>query len=148
MTAKSSTRSQTAERLNSLAVRLIRTVRRADLQAPIGPGQLSAVSVLYFSGRMSLSQLAVAEQVTQPTMSRIVSSLVEARAVRKCCDANDARVQLIELTDLGRTVFEEARERRVALMESLLSGVPDITIGLLDLALPDLEIAIGRGLKP
>ena len=67
----------------------IRTVRRADLQTPIGPSQLSAVSVLNFSDRLSLSQLADSEQVIQPTMSRIVSSFVEARAVRKCSDPSE-----------------------------------------------------------
>jgi len=43
-----------------------------DRESGVGPAQLSALSVLVFGGPRSLGELADAEQVRPPTMSRIV----------------------------------------------------------------------------
>ena len=64
-----------ADRLHSAAIHLLRRVRKQDAATGEGPARLSALSVLVFGGPMTLGQLAAAEQVKPPTMSRIVTGL-------------------------------------------------------------------------
>ena len=120
--------SHTAERLHSLAVRLIRRARTADRDAGVGPAQLSALSVLYFAEDLPLTALADAEQVSQPTMTRVVNALVEARLVRRTASPDDKRVQLVGITAKGRRLFEAARERRLRIIEDLLGRLPADTL--------------------
>src|SRR5207247_1573538 len=63
-----------ADRLHSAAIHLLRRARRTDPLTGILPAQLSALSVL-MSGPKTLGELAAAEQVRPPTMSRLVSEI-------------------------------------------------------------------------
>jgi DNA-binding MarR family transcriptional regulator len=119
-------------RLHSVAVRLLRRARAADREAPVGPAQLSALSVLYFQPRpIALTALAAIEQVTQPTMSRIVRSLAAAGAVRRSGTLADKRVLLVEISPIGRQIFEQAREQRLKLVrEIVLQLEPDALLAL------------------
>jgi len=128
--------------LNSTMVRLLRLARKADRKAPVGPAQLSALSVLYFSGAMSATALAEAEQIAQPTMSRIVASLLEAGAIERAPHPSDARSQLISPTALGRKIFEDAREERLKVVRAVAERLPSTTAALLQPALADLLDAI------
>ena len=69
-----------AARLHSASIRLLRTLRREDDGSGLSAPRLSALSVIVFAGPLSLAELAAAEQVTPPTMSRIVEALVGLRA--------------------------------------------------------------------
>jgi len=70
-----------ADRLHSAAIHLLRRVRKQDEASGIGPAQLSALSVLVFAGPKTLGELAAAEQVKPPTMSRIVTGLERSRLI-------------------------------------------------------------------
>jgi DNA-binding MarR family transcriptional regulator len=117
-------RAEAAERLHSIAVRLLRRARAADRDSELGPAQLSALSVLYFAGEMPVTALADAEQVRQPTMTRIVAGLVAAGAATRATAAGDRRVQLVTITDAGRKMFEAAREHRLVIARRLLARLP------------------------
>ena len=67
-----------ADRLHSAAIHLLRRVRKQDEASGVGPAQLSALSVLVFAGPKTFGELAAAEQVKPPTMSRIVAGLSAA----------------------------------------------------------------------
>jgi len=73
--ARSNERRRVAERLHSAAIHVLRYARQADRQSAMGPAQLSALSVLVFGGPCNLRELADAEQVAPPTMTRIVAAL-------------------------------------------------------------------------
>ncbi|MBW3537268.1 MAG: MarR family transcriptional regulator [Actinobacteria bacterium] len=77
---------QLAQQLNSVAIHLVRRLRRADESLGITPARLSALSVLVFGGPCTLTELAAAEQVAGPTMSRIVAALEEAPFVELAPD--------------------------------------------------------------
>src|SRR3954463_14052103 len=64
-----------ADRLHSTAIHLLRRVRKQDVAIGQGPARLSALSVLVFGGPKTLGELAAAEQVKPPTMSRIVAGV-------------------------------------------------------------------------
>jgi DNA-binding MarR family transcriptional regulator len=98
--------------LHSAAIHLLRKVRAQDRSAGIGSAQLSALSVLVFGGPRSLKELAEAEQVRPPTMSRIVVGLERTRLVRRKT-TSDKRRMLLEATARGAKILQEGRRRRV-----------------------------------
>jgi len=95
-------------------------VRREDPAAGVPPAQLSALSVLVFGGPRALGELAAAEQVRPPTMTRVVQALEERGLVRRERDAHDGRVQRLRATAKGRRVLQGARARRVGSLAALL----------------------------
>src|SRR5436853_7386045 len=86
-----------ADRLSSAAIHLLRRARRTDPLTGVSPAQLSALSVL-MSGPRTLGELAAAEQVRPPTMSRLVSEMERAGVARKATDRDDARVIRVHAT--------------------------------------------------
>jgi len=128
--------------LNSAMVRLLRLARKADRQSPIGPAQLSALSVLYFSGDLSTTALAEAEQVSQPTISRIAASLHKAGAITRLPSGSDARSTLLQITPLGRKIFEAARAERLKVIESVLAYLSPASAEQLNVLLSSLLEAI------
>ena len=98
----------------------MRHVRREDPATGVPPAQLSALSVLVFGGPRTLGELAAAEQVRPPTMTRIVQALEAAGLVRRARDPHDARVHRLHATAKGRRVMQRGRERRVANLATLL----------------------------
>jgi len=111
-----------AERLHSAAIHLLRRLRVTDRASGIGPAQLSALSVLVFGGPRSLGELADAEQVRPPTMSRIVAGLQRAGLVRRL-ETQDKRRVLLEATARGTLILQEGRERRVRSLARALQSV-------------------------
>lgn len=109
-----------ASRMHSAAIRLLRLLRREDDSSGLSAPRLSALSVVVFAGPLSLAELAAAEQVRPPTMSRIVDGLVEAKLVTREAKPGDRRSVSIAATAEGRHLLEAGRERRVrALTERL-----------------------------
>jgi DNA-binding MarR family transcriptional regulator len=90
-----------------------------DRSAGIGPAQLSALSVLVFGGPRSLKELAEAEQVRPPTMSRIVVGLERARLVRRKT-TDDKRRMLLKATARGVKILQAGRRRRVEILVHVL----------------------------
>jgi DNA-binding MarR family transcriptional regulator len=110
-----------ADQLHSAAIHLLRRLRVRDRESGIGPAQLSALSVLVFGGPMSLGELADAEQVKPPTMSRIVAGLERERLVRRR-PTEDGRRMRLEPTAKGTKILQEGRKRRVeSLAQTLVS---------------------------
>jgi DNA-binding MarR family transcriptional regulator len=112
-----------ADRLHSTAIHLLRLVRGQDTAAGIGPARLSALSVVVFGGPISLNDLARAEQVRPPTMSRIVDALEKDGLARRRVNADDRRAVVIETTTKGARVLQEGRKRRVRMLAKSLSGL-------------------------
>jgi len=112
---------QTADRLHSAAIHLLRRLRVGDRESGVGPAQLSALSVLVFGGPRSLGQLADAEQVRPPTMSRIVAGLERAGLVRRHATEDGRRVRL-EASAKGTKILEAGHKRRVESLAKALSS--------------------------
>jgi DNA-binding MarR family transcriptional regulator len=114
-----------AGQLHSAAIHLLRRLRVRDRESGIGPAQLSALSVLVFGGPKSLGELADAEQVRRPTMSRIVAGLERSGLVRRHATEDGRRIRL-EATLRGGDLMSESRRRRV---ESLAQAVFELSEG-------------------
>src|SRR3989442_5177443 len=90
-----------ADRLHSAAIHLLRRLRVEDKAMGLTGPRASALSVLVFRGSLTMSQLAEAEQVRRPTITRLVDGLERRGLVRRVSDAEDGRVQLVEATAAG-----------------------------------------------
>ena len=103
-----------ADRLHSAAIHLLRRLRGEDESSGLSAPRLSALSVIVFAGPIRLGDLAGAEQVRPPTISRLVKELERERLVRRIPDPADRRIQRVEATAKGRRLLDEGRRRRVA----------------------------------
>src|SRR5258708_7077060 len=101
-----------ADRLHSTAIHLLRQVRVQDAATGIAPARLSALSVLVFGGAMSLNDLARAEQVRPPTMSRIVDALESEGLARRTVNPQDRRAVVIEATGKGTAILWQRKPFR------------------------------------
>ena len=106
-----------ADRLHSAAIHLLRRARRGDALTGATPAQLSALSVL-MSGPKTLGELAAAEQVRAPTISRLAAEMERIGLIRRRGDPDDGRVARVEMTARGRRVLGKGRELRIADIES------------------------------
>lgn len=113
-------RSDLADRLHSAAIHLLRRVRRTDPRTGVPPAQLSVLSVL-MHGPRTIGELAAAEQVRPPTMTRLVQDLEAAGLVRREPDASDRRVVRVRSTRKGERVLAKGREMRIAELERRLA---------------------------
>jgi DNA-binding MarR family transcriptional regulator len=105
-----------ADRLHSAAIHLLRRARRGDPLTGATPAQLSALSVL-MSGPKTLGDLAAAEQVRAPTISRLAAEMERIGLIRRRDDPGDGRVVRVEMTAKGRRVLGKGRDLRIADIE-------------------------------
>jgi len=139
MTTKASDRENSrlaglAGRLNSVAIRLLRSLRTTDQRAGLSAARLSALSVVVYAGPLSLAALAAAEDVRPPTMSRIVAALERGGLTRRAPDPADGRAIVISATVRGKRVLERARRRRVAALSARLAQLDSASLDVLDSA--------------
>jgi DNA-binding MarR family transcriptional regulator len=114
---------EVADRLHSTAIHLLRRVRKQDVASGEGPARLSALSVLVFGGPKTLGELAAAEQVKPPTMSRIVAGLARSKLIEITADPQDGRRMSIRPTPKGVKLLHEGRQRRIESLASHLAGL-------------------------
>lgn len=107
-----------ADQLHSAAIHLLRRLRKEDDAGGLSAPRLSALSVVVFGGPVTLGQLARAEQVKPPTMTRIVTGLEKDGLVRRKGDERDRRLTRIHATSKGEKVLMAGRARRVELLAS------------------------------
>jgi DNA-binding MarR family transcriptional regulator len=143
MNRESATREHVADRLHSAAIHVLRRVRQEDEASGLGPARLSALSVVVFGGPLTLGELAAAEQVRPPTMTRIVDGLVREGLVRKR-QGEDRRTIVITATTRGQKLLQRARERRIAVLAGRLAELADDDLELLERAAELMEAASRR----
>jgi len=132
---------RTADLAPQLRFAVLRLSRRLRQHAPEGitPSQLSALAVVVREGPLTLSQLAEAERVQPPTVTRIVDALGQQGLVTRAASDDDRRVAFVAATAEGRALVEAIRCRRDAyLAERLRTFTPD-ELAVLERAAPLLE---------
>jgi DNA-binding MarR family transcriptional regulator len=133
-----------ADRLHSTAIHLLRQVRVEDAATGIAPARLSALSVLVFGGAMSLNDLARAEQVRPPTMSRIVDALEAEGLARRTVNPQDRRAIAIEATEKGTAILWQGRKRRVKFLAKRLLRLGEAERKQIELAVQAIQKAMAR----
>ena len=136
--------SETALRLHALAIHLLRRLRREDAALGLSAARLSALSVVGFAGPRTLGELASAEGVAPPTMTRIVTALERAGLVERQPDSADGRLVRIAATAAGRELLERGRARRTGVLASWLAELGPDDLGAVDRTVALLEALLAR----
>jgi DNA-binding MarR family transcriptional regulator len=123
-----------ADRLHSAAIHLLRRLRRQDLAMDLSPARASALSVVVFGGPVTIGQLAMAEQVSTPTITRLVVGMEQDGLLKRRRDERDGRVVWLEATAKGAKILKEGRRRRVAALAAELKTLPPEELDLLSRA--------------
>lgn len=128
-----------ANRLHSVAIHLLRRARQEDPLTGLSPARLSALSVIGFGGPRTVSELARAEQVAVPTISRIVAALVAEGLVERQEDAHDRRTIYLTATPKGMQVLREGQRRRTEQLGNLLARLTPAEQEILAQAISSME---------
>ena len=130
-----------APRLRLAVMRLARRLRQ-QADGPLTPSQTSAMHSIERLESVTLGDLAAAERVQPPSMTRIVASLEEAAYVAREVDPGDRRIARVRLTAEGRRLLERGRTRKTAYLATRLR---DLEAG--DAEALERAIAIIEGLN-
>jgi DNA-binding MarR family transcriptional regulator len=139
---------KTAERLHAAAIQLLRQLRKTDEEAMnLSAPRSSALSVVVFRGPLSLAELAAAEHVKPPTMTRLVTALEKQGLVRRKVDKTDLRSVEISATASGMRLLLLGRKRRIGQLVRLLKRADAADQAVLSRAASILEalLASSRG---
>ena len=112
-----------ANHLHSVSIHLLRSARRVDRETGLSGPRLSLLSVVVFGGPKGISELAAAEMVSRPAITKIVNALVALRLARRERSSTDRRRVLVYATARGRKLMEQGRKRRVETIAALLEDL-------------------------
>ena len=127
------------ERLGTATSRLQALLRRQLAQAEITISQARTLSTLATRGPQRITDLALIEQVAQPTMSALVARLVDHGLVQRRPDPHDPKATLISATKAGLDHWRSLISLRTDLFASGLALLSASERKSLEAALPALE---------
>jgi DNA-binding MarR family transcriptional regulator len=112
-----------AARLASLSTVLQRHLSRADTGDGLTRARLSALALLVLGGPRTLGDLAAAEHVRPPTMTRLVHAMEADELVARVKNPDDGRSVVIHATAKGVNSLEQGRTRQIAPLAETISGL-------------------------
>jgi DNA-binding MarR family transcriptional regulator len=112
---------EVAGHLRLATARLHRVLRQND-GTDLSPTMVSALVTIARDGPLTLGELAAAEQVAPPSITKVATKLVAAGLAQRRIDDDDRRVAWIELTEHGRSHLAESRQRRTTWLAARLDG--------------------------
>lgn len=122
---------QVADRIHSAAIHLLRRLRKQDDAIGLTAARMSALSVVVFGGPVTMGRLAEAEQVSGPTVTRLLAGMERDGLLKRSRDAQDRRVVWINATPKGARLLQEGRRRRVAALAGELAALEPADLALL-----------------
>jgi DNA-binding MarR family transcriptional regulator len=132
-----------AARLAGLSTVLQRHLARTDAGDGLTRARLSALALLVLGGPHTLGELAAAEHVRPPTMTRLIHAMEADGLVERERNPEDGRSIVLRATPLGVQQLERGRARQIAPLAETISG-----LGRSDrLQLEDAADLLGRVLR-
>jgi DNA-binding MarR family transcriptional regulator len=110
-----------AARLAGLSTVVQRHLSRADVGEGLTRARLSALALLVLGGPRTLGELAAAEHVRPPTMTRLVHAMEADNLVARKPNPDDGRSIVISATPKGEAQLEQGRVRQIAPLTAALS---------------------------
>jgi DNA-binding MarR family transcriptional regulator len=110
--------------LRDAITRLNRRLRQVRPVGELTQSQLSALTSLELAGALTPRELAEAERVQPPTMTRIVGKLEALGLVQRTPHPTDGRQVILAATPAGREVYAEHRRARDAWLTRQLAELP------------------------
>src|SRR5262245_55510126 len=108
----------------------------------------SALSVVVVGGPVTIGQLAKAEQVAAPTMTRLVVRMEREGLLKRARDERDGRIVWLRATPKATRVLEEGRHRRVGALASALAVLDASELELLARAAELMDRVLERDREP
>ncbi|MBA3050892.1 MAG: MarR family transcriptional regulator [Alphaproteobacteria bacterium] len=139
---------ETADRLTLASVRLTRWLRAADPSPTLSGPQASALAVVVHSGRIRMSDLAVFEEVSRPTITRVAGELQALGLIDRAADPADGRIGWLSATAAGRARLADGQARRIAPLAAAVSALPDDRRAALAEGLAVLESLLTQAVPP
>jgi DNA-binding MarR family transcriptional regulator len=130
-TASSTAIVDVADRLHSAAIHMLRYLRRADAATGLTAARASVLSVLVFGGPTTIGDLATAEQVSAPTMTKLITSLEGEGLVRRAADERDGRVVRVHATPSAARILRRGRAARVRVLAATLRSLDSAALATL-----------------
>lgn len=124
----------------AIAVGRINRRIRAD-DGSLSHAQLSALASIVGDGPLRPGDLARAEAVAAPTMTRVIAELEGRGLVERSPDPADGRAWALTATDAGRDAVTLARHQRAEHVEALMAGLDDAQRESIRQAIDALEAA-------
>jgi DNA-binding MarR family transcriptional regulator len=125
--------------LGDAVARLNVRMRRDIVEAGISLARARTLATLHRDGPRRLTDLAILEQVAQPTMSALISRLEADGHISRGGDERDGRTVVVSITDAGRECLERLIERRSRSLERALAQLPAEDRNAITAALPPLR---------
>jgi DNA-binding MarR family transcriptional regulator len=104
-----------------LVMRTVAAELRAAGEMP-APAHFGLLTILGSSPR-TLTELALLQGVSLPTMSNSISTMVQRGWVKRSSPAKDRRVVLVEMTPLGGATVERVGKAAEAHLAEMLAGL-------------------------
>jgi DNA-binding MarR family transcriptional regulator len=101
--------------------------------------QLAALAAMDRHGSMTPGELAEHEKVQPPSMTRVITALVDARLVTRAAHPSDRRQVILTVTPAGRELVSKARRRRDVWLAKRLQELTPAERAVLRAAAPILE---------
>jgi DNA-binding MarR family transcriptional regulator len=111
-TATRTSAAEVASLLRPSLLRLTRLVRNQRVDTSVTLTHLSAMHTLAKCGPLSAGELATAERVQPPSMTKVIATLEERGLVRRDAHPTDRRQAIIAITPAGATLLESERQAR------------------------------------
>ena len=112
-----------AARLAGLSTVLQRHLSRADAGDGLTRARLSALGLLVLGGPRTLGDLAAAEHVRPPTMTRLIHAMEADGLVARKRNPEDGRSIVIQATPKGVEQLEIGRARQIAPLAESISDL-------------------------
>jgi DNA-binding MarR family transcriptional regulator len=122
------TRLTDAELASVVRLSVLRTARRLRSQrvnTEITLSQVSALVTVRKCGPMSAGEVAAAEQVQPPSMTKILASLEAAGLIDRTAHPEDRRQSIISITAAGQQLLEDEARVRDEWLAVKLSDLSD-----------------------
>jgi DNA-binding MarR family transcriptional regulator len=123
-----------AFKLHAAMLHMMRRVRREDEAFGLSAPRMSALSTVAFGQTRTIGEMASMEQVSPPTMTRLVDALQAGGLVVREPDPADRRTVRVRATARGSRTIEQGRRRRIAFLANKLRSLPPDAFAALDLA--------------
>jgi DNA-binding MarR family transcriptional regulator len=132
-----------ATRFRFALLPLIRQLRQQNVD--LTASQASALATINRDGPLTVGELAKAEHVSSPMITKIAKGLEEERLVTRTVDEADKRVTQLAITKEGERRLERSRNRKNAWLARQLQGLSREELAAVEAVIPVLERISQRG---
>ncbi|MEY2450571.1 MAG: hypothetical protein QOD92_145 [Acidimicrobiaceae bacterium] len=124
---------------------LVRQLRHHNVD--LTASQASALATIARRGPLTVGELAKAEHVSSPMITKIAKGLEEDGLVTRTVDPTDKRVTQMAITKEGERRLERSRSRKNAWLAQQFDDLSPSELAAIDAVIPVLERITTRGVS-